>query len=54
MQNRALVVGLLAVACAEVAAVWLPRSVKIEGGHFVNAKTGAIEVMNGGCAVHSP
>ena len=33
-----------ACCCAEA---WVPRSVIIQGGKFVNRKTGAVEIMNG-------
>ena len=35
---------LLGACCAEA---WVPRSVVIRGGKFVNRKTGAAEIMNG-------
>jgi hypothetical protein len=37
---------LLLGACGSAEA-WVPRSVVIEGGKFVNRKTGAVEIMNG-------
>ena len=42
-----LVVRLLLLGACCCAEAWVPRSVVIRGGKFVNRKTGAAEIMNG-------
>ena len=43
--QQQLLLLLLLLLCG--ASAWVPRSVVIQGGKFVNRKTGATEIMNG-------